>query len=170
MRFTSLFLRTSLWLVVIFVFLSACVGEQCETVSDPVMRVSFARFTDAERTKEQAISVSFKHVYGLVPKPQKPLNDSLVRSKAPITGLRMPLSQVDDISTFVFVRDSFPDEKITFTYTRKPYFISQACGFQIEYENLGVEEQTYTNIVEVRVVQPSVNTQNNNANVKIYFR
>jgi hypothetical protein len=170
MRFTSLFLRTSLWLLVIFVFLSACVGEQCETVSDPVMRVSFARFTDAERTEEQAISVSFNYFYGLGSDPAR--KDSLVKDTSSIAGLRIPLSQLKDASTFVVKRNGngFTQEIITFTYTRKPYFISQACGFEMAYENLDVEEGTYTNIAEMRVVQPSVNAQTNETNVKIYFK
>ncbi|QHT68656.1 hypothetical protein GXP67_19400 [Rhodocytophaga rosea] len=170
MRFTPLFLRTSCWLLVIFVFLNACVGEECETVSDPVMRVSFARFIDAERTEEQAVTVAFKHIYGIGANPQPPRkDDSLVRSKAAIAGLRIPLSQVNDMSTFVFVRDSLANDTIFFTYTRKPYFRSQACGFEMEFENLRVIKHSRQNIDTVLVTQPSVNAQNNNANVKIYF-
>jgi hypothetical protein len=167
MRFTSLLWRTFYWLLLILL-LHGCVGEECETFEDPMMRVSFARYTNSDRTSEQSISVSFNYIYGLGSDPLR--KDSLVKDTVSIAGLRIPLSQSKDTSTFVIKRNGLPNETVTFTYTRKPYFISQACGFQMAYENLKVEEKTYTNIVEVRVIQPTVNAQRNDVNVKIYFR
>lgn len=164
MRFTPFFIYRFLLPFLAILFLNACVNDVCEIKSDPQLRLAFVKITDE---KEAPFPVAFTKVSA---KGATTTNDSLNATQTAISGIRLPLSPKEPTTTFIFSRDNLTNDEITLTYNPKPYFISQACGFEIRYEDISIVSHTENNIDAVIVLQPSVNAQINDVNIKVYFK
>ncbi len=148
--------------------LQACVSEECDTKSDPMLRLAFVRLVNE---KETAFPVGIKKITGKDGSQEVTLTEEKFDTTKAISGIRLPLSQTKDTIQFILHRTgSLGNASLTVSYQRKPYFISQACGFEMEYNNISAEADTTGRVDSVAVVQPSVNADINEVNIKIIFK
>jgi hypothetical protein len=155
---------------------TACVNQTCEdTRPTPRLNVAFKKYTDATRTRQRSadtlINITRAYATGLEDKPFLSLadKDSLLRSKT----VTLNLSPSADATVFHLEgkrADRSPLKlSFTVTYSRQPSFISQACGYEISYNNLAVVEP-YTDFDDVLVIVPEINPIRNEVHIQLYFK
>jgi hypothetical protein len=154
--------------ILFVLLLQACVGKECDTKLNPVLRLAFVRIVNE---RETAFLVAFKGITGKEGSRIVPLTEDKFDTTKAISGILLPLSQNIDTVQFILQRTaSMGSASLTIAYQRKPYFISQACGFEMEYTNISAEADTTGRVDSVVVVQPSVNADINEVNIKIIFK
>ena len=62
--------------------------------------------------------------------------------------------------------DYLPCDTVTFIYTRKPWFVSAGCGAMYFFD---MKDVRHTNVAIDSIATNSVITNENSANIKIYF-
>ncbi len=157
-----------LGLILLVAMLQTCVSEECDTKSDPVLRLAFVRLVNE---KEAAFPVGIRKITGKADSQEVTLTDEKFDTTKAISGIRLPLSQTKDRVQFILHRTgNLGNASFTVSYQRKPYFISQACGFEIEYNNISAVADTTGRVDTVQVMQPSINANINEVNIKILFK
>ena len=80
----------------------------------------------------------------------------------------LPLRNFDDQTIYDFETDSeedgFNSDRLNFSYTREDVFVSRACGFKVDYNNLTPVRQLETPdqpwIFNIEVLDSTVNNRN----------
>ncbi len=95
------------------------------------------------------------------------LEDSVLYSWARnINSIRLPLSPISDSTAFVMKFNDIT-EIVKFYYKRQLYFISEECGFSVNYL---IDSVKYTNskIVSVVIINPKVQATHEE-HIRFYF-
>jgi hypothetical protein len=159
------------FLLLIFVFCHvSCSQSECgSTAVFPVMRIKFYRLTTLGRPLDDTASVAFREIIG-VRANQK--DTSLYAGT--LSQINLPLSPIENESTYIFKYNNLSEDRITFKYNRKNVLISEVCGFAVNFDSLRTDKtqprfrQQYNFIDSIFVRQPLVSTENE-IHVKMYF-
>lgn len=148
--------------------LFSCVTQECNTQQrGGSLTVSFRDIVAGTRPTERDSTLTLLTIYG---KDQKDQENILEKDTLKAISLKLTLSPAKDTTTYVFKIDSAGTpvwHSLSLTYKRTPNFISQACGFDINYSDLAVLKEN-TTFDSAAVVKPTVNLPNEFL-VKIYF-
>lgn len=133
----------------------------CVDGDTPLLVIKFYDIEDPETAK----AVSSLRVIGLG--KEDPVNTFTDRSS--LDSIALPLRPEEEETTFVLILDSAEEDGIEtgnadtlqFSYETLGSFVSRACGFVANYENLDsrLESDTLNWIQNIEVINPSVQTQ-----------
>lgn len=158
-------LRIWQWIAFAVLLISGCSDEECSnsSLNDPQLTISFVQINDSTN-REVALSVTLLGITGV-----GSTEDTLVNPTGAVSQVRLPMPQDADEATFVLYRTT-PNEtdSLTVSFVRKPLFISQACGFEIQYENLAVVRQTFGE-EQVAVTQSTITATPNEVHLKVRY-
>ncbi len=181
------FLRRSYFLLALFAgLLYACTEPECTNLNDPKLIVQFkTRYRSTRQQPERDTLIEIVAVYGEGAK--LPKIDTVARRTG---NLVLPLDQGNDKTKTTFIIewrrytrgvgtqqpvriDSIRSEKLTVYYTLQPFFVSDACGFDLRYNNLKRDsiQTTFPNSFpsdSIKVIKDVVD-ETNAPNIKIYF-
>lgn len=168
-------LRIALIFLLSILSFSACEKDDiCVDGDTPLLII---RFYDAEDT------TAFKAVSGLrvVGLGKDVTVNTIADRTSTLDSIAIPLKAVETETSFIFILDSEDDENgneignvdiLTFSYEIQQEFVSRACGFISNYDNLTTDFSTSTDnwIQNVEVVKPRVKleTEETSAHVKIF--
>lgn len=158
----------SIVLLLVFIGFNSCEKDDiCVDGTTPLLIISFYDIDDTETLKAPA---------NLVVKGQ--LYDDTFGAVITNTGtdsIQVPLRLEALNTVFSLTTNETTDatndneDQVNFTYTLKEVFVSRACGYIVNYENLTVDLTADTNnwIKNIKVVNTTVENENA-AHVKIY--
>lgn len=152
-------------------------NEECEegTLPKPVLNIAFKKFTDATRTQlksaDTLLNITKAYAVGLENSPFLTLSSKNPDSLSKTVTLQ--LSPSAESTTFYLegkTANKVPfNRSFTVTYNRQPKFISQACGFEVRYSNITVEEP-YTDFDDILVITPEIDPIRNEVHIQLYFK
>lgn len=167
-------LRITLIILLCITF-SACEKDDiCVDGDTPLLSI---RFYDAANPAE------FKAVPGL--RVIGIGNDAVITTfsdrSSTLDSINIPLKTNNNLTGFSFVMDSADDENgdetgnsdpLTFSYEIKEEFVSRACGFVANYENLGSDfiaaTENWIQSIEIAKTTVKLETEETTAHVKIF--
>ncbi len=162
------------FLILLCIFFSACEKDDiCVDGDTPLLIV---RFYDAENPTE------FKAVPGLrVVGVGNGFPVDTFGDRTSLDSISIPLKTIEALTEFTFITDSADDENgaetgnvdaLGFTYETKQEFVSRACGFIVNYENLNSNFTTAPEnwIQSLEIVKTTVRleTEETTAHVKVF--
>ncbi|MEP3209347.1 MAG: DUF6452 family protein [Maribacter sp.] len=168
-------------LQIIFIFLvcilpfSACEKDDiCVDGDTPLLII---RFYDAANPTE------FKEVPGLrvIGIGNDDVVDTFTDRSSTLDSIGIPLKTIAPSTGFTFILDSADDENgaevgnsdtITFSYEIDENFVSRACGFVVNYENLSSDftaiPENWIQSIEIVKTQVKLETEETTAHVKVF--
>ncbi len=168
-------------LQIIFIFLacilpfSACEKDDiCVDGDTPLLII---RFYDA------ADPTAFKEVPGLrvIGLGNDVVVDTFTDRSSTLDSIGIPLKTIDPLTAFTFILDSADDENgvevgnsdtVTFAYEIEEEFVSRACGFVVNYDNLSSDftasPENWIQSIEIVKTQVTLETEETTAHVKIF--
>jgi len=164
-------LLTSLLIIGAIIF-SACEKDDiCVEGDTPLLIISF--YDVDNRTEKKAVPL-----LRVIGANNSFTVNTIMDRISTLDSIGIPLNSSLNTTSFAFITDSEDDDMnneigntdtIAFNYNRKDVFISRACGFVANYENLNNELTADTDnwIKEIEIVTPLVENQNA-AHVKIF--
>ncbi len=163
--------------ILLFLGLSLFLGcEKDDICVDADTPLLIIRFFDIENRTEFKVVPSLR-VIGI--DNGNPVN-TFVDRLSTLDSIAIPLKTTEDITSFSFIVGSEDDESgeeigkidtIQFNYTAEEVFISRACGFIINYDNLDTDFTPANEnwIQQIEIVKSLVMTEEEvTAHVKIY--
>ncbi len=177
------FLRRSSFLVALLApILYACTESECTDLDAPQLVVQFkTRYRATRQQRERDTLIEIRSVSGA----GQP--DSIYSTSQKTNNLVLPLNQGAEETTFMIewkrynravgtanpVPIDSTTEKLTVRYTRKAFFVSDACGFNLRYNDLELikEQPTFPSNFPSDSIQVIKNVvdESNEPNIKIYF-
>lgn len=168
-------LRIFFIFVVCIVPFSACEKDDiCVDGDTPLLII---RFYDAANPTE------FKAVNGLrvIGIGNDAVVDTFTDRSTTLDSIGIPLKAIAPETAFTFILDSADDENgeevgdsdtLTFSYEIEQEFVSRACGFVANYENLSSDfiaaPENWIQSVEIVKTQVKLETEETTAHVKIF--
>ncbi len=158
----------------ILIYVSSCEKDDiCVAGDTPVLVVGFFDIDDTTASKDVP-SLRIKEVI-----LDSAINTITDRSSN-LDSIGIPLRSDASSTSFAFITNSADNadtgvetgniDTLTFSYNTREAFISRACGFVMNFDNLSVTLPESANnwIQDIKVVQESVENSNN-IHVKIYY-
>ena len=168
-----------LLLIIGFTIFSACEKDDiCVDGDTPLLVISFYDIDNKTEKKDAPLlrvgGVGNEFALNLLPNP----NSETISDRVNIDSIAIPLNEAVNTSGFAFISNSADDDMdaesgnvdiLSFTYENKDVFISRACGFVANYDNLSNELRADTDnwIKEIEIVNPLVKDETA-AHVKIF--
>jgi len=178
----KLFMKKISFLIVLLimgiVFFTACEKDDiCVEGNTPLLVISFYDFDDRTTLKRPPVlrTVGIGNEFAIDLKS----NDNTISDRiSTLDSIEIPLKIDKNTTSFAFIINSADDDMgveignidiVAFNYEKKDVFVSRACGFVANYENLSNELMTDSNnwIKEIEVVNPLVENTTE-THVKIY--
>jgi hypothetical protein len=173
MKYPALLYLTYLALLAVSLLATACAEEECTNLDDPVLNVEFRTFQLNPATnllRERSDTMAIRNLYGV----GRPSTDTLAKGNR--TSLLLPLSQVDDFSTFQMFynipgNDTLREVIFTVRYRRESFFVSDVCGFNVRFRDLTVDDiPPRAPVDSIKVINNVISETNTNAvNIRMYF-
>lgn len=168
-----------IFLITGIIIFTACEKDDiCVEGDTPLLVISFYDFDDRTTLKKvpllRVAGIGNEFAINLLSNS----NSESITDRVNIDSIAIPL-KIDAIETsFGFITNSADDDMgvetgnvdvVSFNYERKDVFVSRACGFVANYDNLSNELTTDTDnwIKEIEIVTPLVENTTA-AHVKIY--
>lgn len=157
-------------LVFSFLSLNSCEKDDiCIAGDTPMLRIGFYDFNDQEIAKQPLDLVILGLDKSTTLSPVVP-NDNKGYE------LLIPLNPSEDSSSFYFVQNaelldgtlSGDLELLEISYAVKAVYISKACGFIANYEQLAIQQTKDTSWIQAISVENTSVTDENQIHVKIY--
>lgn len=139
-------------------FLS-CAKEECNRNISNDAGMGFYTFQDSIETMAGIKTLS---LFGEA-RPDSLLYDSVQNA----TSVRLPLDPNKDFSHFVF-RIASQQDTVKINYSRQLHFISQACGFIMDFhiQDIGTTHHLFDSVV---MTEPNVTLNSDEEHIKIYL-
>ena len=156
------------------IYVSSCEKDDiCVDGDTPLLVIGFYDINDTTAAKDVP-SLRIKEI--ILDSVINTIND---RSNN-LDSIGIPLRSDATTTSFAFITNSADDadtgeetgniDTLTFSYTTREAFLSRACGFVMNFDNLSVTLPASANnwIQDIKVVQESIENSNN-VHVKIYY-
>lgn len=156
------------------IYVSSCEKDDiCVDGDTPLLVIGFYDIDDTTASKDVP-SLRIKEVI-----LDSTVNTITDRSSS-LDSIGIPLRSDATTTSFAFITNSADDadtgeetgsiDTLTFSYTTREAFLSRACGFVMNFDNLSVTLPASANnwIQDIKVVQESIENSNN-VHVKIYY-
>ncbi|RIV72338.1 DUF6452 family protein [Flagellimonas aequoris] len=156
------------------IYVSSCEKDDiCVDGDTPLLVIGFYDIDDTTASKDVP-SLRIKEVI-----LDSTINTITDRSNN-LDSIGIPLRSDAMTTSFAFITNSADDadtgeetgniDTLTFSYTTREAFLSRACGFVMNFDNLSVTLPASANnwIQDIKVVQESIENSNN-VHVKIYY-
>lgn len=156
------------------IYVSSCEKDDiCVDGDTPLLVIGFYDINDTTAAKDVP-SLRIKEI--ILDSVINTIND---RSNN-LDSIGIPLRSDATATSFAFITNSADDadtgeetgniDTLTFSYTTREAFLSRACGFVMNFDNLSVTLPASANnwIQDIKVVQESIENSNN-VHVKIYY-
>jgi hypothetical protein len=163
-----------LLIISMVIYVSSCEKDDiCVDGDTPLLVIRFYDITDTTASKDVP-SLRIKEVI-----LNSAVNTFTDRSSS-LDSIGIPIRSDATTTSFAFITNSADDadtgeetgniDTLTFSYTTREAFISRACGFVMNFDNLSVSLPASANnwIQDIKVVQESVENSDN-VHVKIYY-
>ena len=158
----------------LIIYVSSCEKDDiCVDGDTPLLVIGFYDIDDTTASKDVP-SLRIKEII-----LDSTINTSTDRSSS-LDSIGIPLRSDATATSFAFITNSADDadtgeetgniDTLTFSYTTREAFLSRACGFVMNFDNLSVTLPASANnwIQDIKVVQESIENPNN-VHVKIYY-
>ncbi len=190
MKITSFLRRSYFLLAVSAPLLYACTEPECTNLNDPKLIVQFkTKYRATRQQQERDTLIEIIAVYGQGEDNKQIKIDTVSRRT---NNLVLPLDQGNDKTKTTFIIEwrrytrgvgtqqpvridstSNRRELLTVHYTLQPFFVSDACGFDLRYNDLKRDsiQTTFPNSFpsdSIKVIKNVVD-ETNAPNIKIYF-
>ena len=156
------------------IYVSSCEKDDiCVDGDTPLLVIGFYDINDTTAAKDVP-SLRIKEI--ILDSVINTIND---RSNN-LDSIGIPLRSDATTTSFAFITNSADNadtgeetgniDTLTFSYTTREAFLSRACGFVMNFDNLSVTLPASANnwIQDIKVVQESIENSNN-VHVKIYY-
>ena len=156
------------------IYVSSCEKDDiCVDGDTPLLVIGFYDIDDTTASKDVP-SLRIKEII-----LDSTINTITDRSSN-LDSIGIPLRSDSTTTSFAFITNSADDadtgeetgniDTLTFSYTTREAFLSRACGFVMNFDNLNVTLPASANnwIQDIKVVQESIENSNN-VHVKIYY-
>ncbi|RIV43283.1 DUF6452 family protein [Flagellimonas pelagia] len=156
------------------IYVSSCEKDDiCVDGDTPLLVIGFYDIDDTTASKDVP-SLRIKEII-----LDSTINTITDRSSS-LDSIGIPLRSDATATSFAFITNSADDadtgeetgniDTLTFSYTTREAFLSRACGFVMNFDNLSVTLPASANnwIQDIKVVQESIENSNN-VHVKIYY-